>query len=169
MQNSFSYERSRTKTRFETEAQENSEMAYCQIIFAKNQLVSLPPIGIFNFYCLFETVASFNVRDKPVNLLSLAETTDNYFYSNSNTTFALTQLFEGCRGLGLSLNIFFFHKLILSTFETSHKATDRNAGFDNFDSRFSHHFTVYVLKVPVNVRYHLQIYKAAFKIQPFVY
>ena len=28
MQNSFSYERFRTYTRFETEAQENSEMAY---------------------------------------------------------------------------------------------------------------------------------------------
>ena len=28
MQNSFSYERFRTETRFETEAQENSEMAY---------------------------------------------------------------------------------------------------------------------------------------------
>ena len=31
MQNSFSYERFRTKTRFETEAQENSEMAYYKI------------------------------------------------------------------------------------------------------------------------------------------
>ena len=28
MQNSFSYERFRTQTRFQTEAQENSEMAY---------------------------------------------------------------------------------------------------------------------------------------------
>ena len=32
MQNSFSYERFRTKTRFETEAQENSEMAYGPIV-----------------------------------------------------------------------------------------------------------------------------------------
>ena len=30
MQNSFSYERFRTYTRFETEAQENSEMAYSE-------------------------------------------------------------------------------------------------------------------------------------------
>ena len=29
MQNSFSYERFRTQTHFDTEAQENSEMAYC--------------------------------------------------------------------------------------------------------------------------------------------
>ena len=41
MQNSFSYERFRTQTRFETEARENSEIAYCfrtclYIIFAAN-------------------------------------------------------------------------------------------------------------------------------------
>ena len=33
MQNSFSYERFRIWTRFETEAQENSEMAYCLTTF----------------------------------------------------------------------------------------------------------------------------------------
>ena len=33
MQNSFSYERFRTWTRFETEAQENWEMAYCLTSF----------------------------------------------------------------------------------------------------------------------------------------
>ena len=126
-------------------------MAYYYITFVNNQLVYVPPIGIFNFYCLFETVASFNVRDKPVNLLSLAETTDNYFYSNQTPLFGLTQLYEGCSGLDLSLDIFFFHKLILN------KAADRPAGFDNFNSRFSPHFTVSLLKVPVNVRYHLQI------------
>ena len=31
MQNSFSYERFRTYTRFKTEAQENSEMAYLHV------------------------------------------------------------------------------------------------------------------------------------------
>ena len=33
MQNSFSCERFRTSTRFETEAQENSEMAYCSLLY----------------------------------------------------------------------------------------------------------------------------------------
>ena len=37
MQNSFSYERFRTQTRFKTEAQENSEMAYSVEQFIEDQ------------------------------------------------------------------------------------------------------------------------------------
>ena len=44
MQNSFSYERFRTKTRFETEAYEYSEMAYWNwpfSVFADNKIESM--------------------------------------------------------------------------------------------------------------------------------
>ena len=51
MQNSFSYERFRTQTRFETEAEENSEMAY----LAKTKLLgnltsSLEKLLAFNHF-----------------------------------------------------------------------------------------------------------------------
>ena len=46
MQNSFLYERFRTLTRFETEAQENSEMAYCFII---------QPPSLFSYFNHFLT------------------------------------------------------------------------------------------------------------------
>ena len=41
MQNSFSYERFRTQTRFQTEAQENSEMAYSKGKYEKLAAASI--------------------------------------------------------------------------------------------------------------------------------